>query len=73
MTGPRRLDPHDLAPADLFERLHPMAHRTPPGFRPRSVKVDDTLWDAAKAKADDRNESLSAVIRTALERYVKRA
>jgi len=49
-----------------------VAHRTPPGFRPRSVKVDDTLWDAAKAKADDRNESLSAVIRTALERYVKR-
>ena len=38
----------------------------------RAVRVEDELWDAAKDKADERGETLSEVIRAALERYVKR-
>lgn len=38
----------------------------------RSLRVPESLWDAAKAKADERQESVSDVIREALERYVKR-
>lgn len=36
----------------------------------RAVRVDDELWDAAKAKAEERGESLSDVIREALRQYV---
>ncbi len=39
----------------------------------RSVRVDAKLWVAAKAKAEERGETLSDVIRKALERYVKRS
>lgn len=38
--------------------------------RPRSVKVEKSLWDAAMAKADERGEVLSEVIREALRSYV---
>jgi predicted transcriptional regulator len=41
-------------------------------IRPKSVRVPDELWKAAQAKADERGEILSEVIRAALERYVKR-
>jgi hypothetical protein len=41
-----------------------------PPRRPRSVKVEDELWNAAKAKADQRGDVLSEVIREALKRYV---
>jgi len=44
-----------------------------PPRRPRSVKVEDGLWDAARAKADERGEVLSEVIREALKRYVRKA
>lgn len=37
-----------------------------------TVRVDPALRDAAKAKAAERGETLSDVIRRALERYVKR-
>lgn len=40
--------------------------------KPRSVKVEDDLWAAALAKADERGEVLSEVIRDALRRYVAR-
>ena len=43
-----------------------------PSRKPRSVKVEDDLWNAAKAKADERGEVLSEVIREALKRYVAR-
>ena len=42
-----------------------------PPRRPRSVKVEDDLWQAAQAKADSRGEYLSEVIRAALVRYVR--
>jgi predicted HicB family RNase H-like nuclease len=38
----------------------------------RTVRVDDALWHAAQAKAAERGESVSDVIRRALTRYVKR-
>jgi hypothetical protein len=38
----------------------------------RSLRVPEKLWEAAKAKADQREENVSDVIREALERYVKR-
>lgn len=38
----------------------------------RSLRVPLKLWEEAKALADEREESISDVIRVALERYVKR-
>ncbi len=38
----------------------------------RSIRVPESLWNEAKAKADERGESISDVIREALERYVRR-
>jgi hypothetical protein len=37
----------------------------------RSLRVPLKLWDDAKARADERDENISDVIREALERYVK--
>ena len=36
----------------------------------RNVRVEAALWDAAKAKATERGETVSDVIRRALQRYV---
>jgi predicted transcriptional regulator len=38
----------------------------------RTFRIADSLWWRAHAVAEKRNESLSQVIRAALERYVKR-
>lgn len=38
----------------------------------RSIRVPAKLWAAAKAKADEREESISDVIREALEKYVNK-
>lgn len=43
-----------------------------PGTPRRSIRVADALWDAAQAKAEAEGTDVSAVIRKALERYVKR-
>lgn len=43
----------------------------PDGTPLRNVRVPDDLWQAAMAKALERGESLSEVIRRALEKYVK--
>jgi hypothetical protein len=67
--GPRRLDPHDLAPADLMETL--MANQPRPGNEARAVRVEQELWDAAKARASERSETVSGVIRRALQRYAR--
>lgn len=44
---------------------------TKPPMTMRSIRVPLALWNAAKAKADERQESISDVIREALERYVR--
>jgi predicted CopG family antitoxin len=41
-------------------------------MKPKAVRIPDDLWEAALSKAKGRNESLSEVVRRALERYVKR-
>lgn len=45
---------------------------TKPPMVMRSIRVPAALWESAKAKAEERQESLSEVIREALERYVRR-
>lgn len=50
-------------------RMSPSPRR--PRAKPRSVKVNDVLWDAATAKAVERGEYLSEVIRRALEAYIR--
>lgn len=37
----------------------------------RAIRISDELWLAAQAKAADNNESVSDVVRGALEKYVK--
>lgn len=48
-----------------------VANQPRPGNEPRAVRVDQALWDAAKVKAEGKGETVSDVIRRALERYVK--
>ena len=43
---------------------------TRPPRKPRSIKVEDDLWRAAQAKADQRGEVLSEEVRKFLARYV---
>lgn len=38
----------------------------------RSIRVPARLWDAAKIRADERGESISDVVRKALERYLRK-
>lgn len=38
----------------------------------RAIRVSDGLWHAAQEKAAERGETVSDVVRRALERYVKR-
>ena len=38
----------------------------------RTVRVDGPLWDAAKAKAAERGETVSDVMRRALAVYVRK-
>lgn len=38
---------------------------------PRSVRIPDKLWDAAKAKAAENDETVTHVIVRALRRYVR--
>ena len=42
-----------------------------PAMTMRSFRIPNEVWLAAVAKADERNENLSEIIRQALERYVK--
>ena len=37
----------------------------------RGIRVPEALWRAAQAKAKERGEDLSTVIRRALQRYVR--
>lgn len=37
----------------------------------RVIRVPDRLWEAAKARADERGETVSEAIRKFLERYTR--
>jgi predicted DNA-binding protein len=39
---------------------------------PRAIRIPDDLWEAALAKAEANGETVSDIVRRALERYVKR-
>jgi predicted CopG family antitoxin len=39
---------------------------------PRAIRISDDLWEAALAKAKEKDETVSDVVRRALERYVRR-
>ena len=39
----------------------------------RNIRVPDDLWQAAMSRAIERGETLSDVLRRALERYVARS
>ena len=41
------------------------------GTPPRTIRVEDALWDAAKETARTRGDNLSEIIRQALNTYVK--
>jgi predicted transcriptional regulator len=49
-----------------------MPNQPRPDNPSRNVRVEDALWDAAKALAHANGTTLSAVIRKALVAYVKR-
>ena len=37
----------------------------------RTIRVPDDLWDKARARADERGESVSEAVRKFLERYTR--
>lgn len=51
----------------MGERL--VTNQPRPDNPARTVRVDDELWSAARRVAAERGESVSAVIRRALEAY----
>ena len=40
------------------------------GTKVRTVRIEDALWDAAKAKADAAGDNLSDIMRAALREYL---
>ena len=40
-------------------------------MRSRVVRVPDDLWERAKRRADERNETVSEAVRKFLERYAR--
>jgi len=57
------------APNGSFRRRKPRLPKDP--MKNRVVRVPDRVWDAAKTRADERGESVSAAVRRFLERYGK--
>lgn len=41
------------------------------GTTRRSIRVEDELWDAAQAKATERGDNLSDIIRDKLRDYIE--
>lgn len=41
------------------------------GTTPRAIRISDELWQDAKVVAERRSETISDVVRRALETYVK--
>ena len=42
------------------------------GTTPRAIRISDELWQQAKAVAERRGDTISDVVRLALEWYIKR-
>lgn len=64
-------------PRDLSDRPYrrteasPMPNTPRPDNTAHTVRVPDDLWAAALERAAERGESVSAVVRRALRRYVR--
>ena len=43
------------------------------GTTPRAIRISDDLWQEAKVVAERRSDTISEVVRLALEEYIKRA
>ena len=41
------------------------------GTTPRAIRISDDLWQEAKAVAERRSETISDVVRLALEAYIR--
>lgn len=37
----------------------------------RAIRIPDALWEAAKKRAEEKGETVSEVVRRALERYAR--
>ena len=48
-----------------------MPNKPRPENPARAVRIEDELWEAAKVRAAERGETVSDVIRRALQRYVR--
>ena len=48
-----------------------MPNKPRPSNPARAVRVEDALWRAAQERAAERGETVSDVIRRALQRYVR--
>lgn len=48
-----------------------MPNKPRPENPARAVRIEDELWEAAKRRAAERGETVSDVIRRALQRYVR--
>ena len=65
-TRTARTEPAPVA-AQLGRRMPNQPRADNPA---RAIRVPDTLWHAALAKAAERGETVSGIVRAALERYV---
>lgn len=54
----------------MGSRVGTLPRMAPPGTRLRNLRVDDDLWLAAKARAEEEGTDLSSVIRSFLRAYV---
>lgn len=50
--------------------MNPVPPKQPPK-KNRMVRVSDRVWEAAQVKAAEREETVSDVIRRALDRYIE--
>lgn len=62
-------DPHRVPEQDVNTSTR-VGGVAKPNMVIRSLRVPEKLWNAAKAKADEREENISDVIRDALDAYV---
>lgn len=60
--------------AHIEKRRRPRksSQRMPRGTNLRAIRIDDTLWLAAKEKASAEGVSVSEVVRAQLARWVKK-
>ena len=51
--------------------MRPCGHWEMAETTPRAIRIPDDVWQAALAKAAERDETVTAVVLRALRRYIK--